>query len=52
MADLLRDVVTKALPALQAELSRIGNGITAFHGQLVKLTALIEGKGAGNFRPN
>jgi hypothetical protein len=28
MAELLRDVVTKALPALQAELSQIGNAMT------------------------
>jgi hypothetical protein len=38
MAELLRDVVTKALPAMQA--------------QMVKLTAMIEGKGGGNYRPN
>jgi hypothetical protein len=38
MAEVLRDVVTKALPEMQT--------------QIVKLTALIEGREGGNYRPN
>ena len=46
LADMLRDVATKALPALHAEQREMANAMQQFHAQMVKLTQLIEAQSA------
>jgi hypothetical protein len=42
----------EVMPALLAEQREMRSALQEFHAQLLKLTAMIEGKGGGNYRPN
>jgi hypothetical protein len=52
IAGLLRDMIQIALPALHAEQRDMRDAMEQFRQQMVQLTAMIEGRAGGNFRPN
>jgi hypothetical protein len=42
----------EVLPALLAEQREMRSAVQQLHAQLLKLTAMIEGRSDGNYRPN